>query len=495
MSLFMFVSFRSYREPPPPAERYSYKVLCVSAIHSKASDDFIKDTLFREYKRFGEFTVRISHDYGERVAYVCFRSSEDAREAKHAKPRIVLYDKVAVVEPVYENSSSKSESYSRSSRSSPPAEYERPHYAERYPAPEKRRPPPPEHSGYDQHYEPHHGYAPVPHHVSYHPRAPMTRAPRGPPMGYHGGPPHMHPGGPRHYVPRPYIPRPRMERFEKPDNKKDKFPNYLQHIPPEEDPLATRTLFAGNLEINISDDELKRIFGKYGIVEDIDIKRPPPGTGNAFAFVKYQTLDMAARAKVDLSGQYIGKFQCKIGYGKATPTTKIWVGGLGAWTSATQLEREFDRFGAIKKIEYAKGDSFANILYDSIDAATAAVKEMRGFPLGGPEHRLRLDFADNGTPTPFKKQAPTEYSEGGEYRKVPDYDFPDGENAAAAPPHRPPQHEPAPYHPPNPYHHPTYPGKNFMRFFIEFIQNINAAFEVYFGKIIAKNTLKPQMLL
>lgn len=273
----------------------------------------------------------------------------------------------------------------------------------------------------------------------------------------------MHPGGPRHYVPRPYIPRPRMERFEKPDNnKKDKFPNYLQHIPPEEDPLATRTLFAGNLEINISDDELKRIFGKYGIVEDIDIKRPPPGTGNAFAFVKYQSLDMAARAKVDLSGQYIGKFQCKIGYGKATPTTKIWVGGLGAWTSVTQLEREFDRFGAIKKIEYAKGDSHANILYDSIDAATAAVKEMRGFPLGGPEHRLRLDFADNGTPTPFKKSAPTEYSEGGEYRKVPDYDFPEGETPAPAPPHRPPPHETAPYHPPNPYHHPTYPGKNLI---------------------------------
>lgn len=101
-----------------------------------------------------------------------------------------------------------------------------------------------------------------------------------------------------HYAPRPYIPRPPRVPYEKQDNKKDKFPNYLHHVQPEEDPLATRTLFAGNLEINISDDELKRIFGKYGIVEDIDIKRPPPGTGNAFAFVRYQNLDMAHRAKV-----------------------------------------------------------------------------------------------------------------------------------------------------------------------------------------------------
>nr|NVI76389.1 spenito [Cucujiformia] len=117
-------------------------------------------------------------------------------------------------------------------------------------------------------------------------------------------------------------------------------------------------------------------------------------TGNAFAFVRFHTLDMAHRSKVELSGQYIGKFQCKIGYGKATPTTRIWVGGLGPWTSVPQLEREFDRFGAIKKIDYVKGDNQAYILYDSIDAAQAAVKEMRGFPLGGPERRLRTDFSD-----------------------------------------------------------------------------------------------------
>nr|MBE5726592.1 spenito [Cucujiformia] len=117
-------------------------------------------------------------------------------------------------------------------------------------------------------------------------------------------------------------------------------------------------------------------------------------TGNAFAFVRFSTLDMAHRAKVELSGQYIGKFQCKIGYGKATPTTRIWVGGLGSWTSVPQLEREFDRFGAIKKIDYVKGESHAFILYDSIDAAQAAVKEMRGFPLGGPERKLRTDFSD-----------------------------------------------------------------------------------------------------
>jgi len=106
-----------------------------------------------------------------------------------------------------------------------------------------------------------------------------------PPPPHHMGPPAMGgvppgpggPGGPRY------------------ENKKDKFPNYLHHLQPEDDPLATRTLFAGNLEVNITDEELRRIFLRYGTVEDIDIKRPPPGTGNAYAFVRYVNLDMASR--------------------------------------------------------------------------------------------------------------------------------------------------------------------------------------------------------
>lgn len=88
---------------PAVSDRPTYKVLCVSALHPKASDEFIKETLYREYKKFGDFSIRIANDLDERVAYVCFRTPEDAREAKHHKPRIVLYDKIALVEPVYES--------------------------------------------------------------------------------------------------------------------------------------------------------------------------------------------------------------------------------------------------------------------------------------------------------------------------------------------------------------------------------------------------------
>lgn len=255
----------SPRYASPPREKYApiahtYKVLCVSALHPKATDEYIRETLYREFKKFGDFSVRLSLDENrERIAYVCFRTSEDARAAKAAKPRVIIYEKIAIVEPVYE-------SVRRQRSASPPPEYDR-YYTRGSPErPPRGRPPHPEHyERYPMHHHPE-PYRPVMHsHSEYAP-------PRGPAM-HHG----MHPAP--HYAPRPYIPRPRIP-YEKPENKKDKFPNYLHHVQPEDDPLATRTLFAGNLEINISDDELKRIFGKYGIVEDIDIKRPPPGTGN-----------------------------------------------------------------------------------------------------------------------------------------------------------------------------------------------------------------------
>ena len=384
-------------------ERGGYKVLCVSALHPKASDDVVRDTLYREYKKYGDISVRVMHEPDERVAYVYFRSFEDAKDAKHSKSRIILFDKATMVEAVYE-SATREEYESRSGggrpRSvSPPPRYDggggygRPRSPDRYrddyhrddhwDAPPRGHPPPSRRGGGGGYRGGRGGgrddYRGGPPRDDF--RGPPPRGPpRGPPPGYHDNRYNDYGGA--------SYPPPRRE------NKKDKFPNYMDHISPEDDPLATRTLFAGNLELNITDEEMKRIFGKYGRLVDIDIKRPPPGTGNAFAFMRFENLDMAAAAKKELSGQYIGKFQCKIGYGKVVQTTKVWIGGLGHWCTQQMLEREFDRFGVMRGVDYEKGDTEATIQYESIDAAQAAVTEMRGFPLGGPDKRIRIDYYD-----------------------------------------------------------------------------------------------------
>ena len=47
----------------------------------------------------------------------------------------------------------------------------------------------------------------------------------------------------------------------------------MTHIDPEDDPDATRTLFVGNIDATVSEDEIRHMFKKYGIVEDIDMKQ------------------------------------------------------------------------------------------------------------------------------------------------------------------------------------------------------------------------------
>lgn len=383
-----------------PQERGGYKVICVSALHPKASDDVVRDTLYREYKKYGDISVRVMHEPDERVAYVYFKSFEDARDAKEARSRIILFDRVTMVEAVYE-SATREEYESRSGGGRPRSLSPPRHGYGRSQSPERYRDdyrdtldpwdrdgrPMRGRGGYrrggDDGYRGYRGRGGgnmmSDNYRDY--RGPPSRGPpRGPPPGYHDDHYNNYGGA--------MAPPPRRE------NKKDRFPNYMEHIQPEDDPLATRTLFAGNLELNITEEEMRRIFGKYGRLVDIDVKRPPAGTGNAFAFMRFENLDMAAAAKRELSGQYIGKFQCKIGYGKVVQTTKIWIGGLGHWCSKQLLEREFDRFGVMGEIAYEKGDTEATIQYESIDAACAAVNEMRGFPLGGTEKRIRIDYYD-----------------------------------------------------------------------------------------------------
>jgi RNA-binding protein 15 len=410
------MSGRGPRGGPPMERSRPYKVLCVSSLHPKASDDVVRDTLYREYKKYGDISVRVVLDPDGRVAYVYFRNFEDAQDARHSKSRIILFDKPAIVEPVYESRSESSYSSASRRRSVTPPSHSYPRYRSRSP---------PQYSSssyrgssnyrgggdnYHQSSSHHRGdYRRGDHHD--HPRSHSSRdydghgdgRGRGRGRGYRGSRPSRgrddrggrgSRGGHDGHDGRGGGSRDDGGDTYDRDGKRDKFPNYLDHIPPEDDPLATRTLFTGNLELNITEDEMRRIFGRYGNLLDIDIKRPPPGTGNAFSFIRYENLDMAHRAKAELSGQYIGKFQCKIGYGKVNATTKVWVGGLGSWCSSQLLWKEFDRFGAIKDIEYQTDDNQAHIYYENIDAAQAAVQEMRGHPLGGPDKRLRIDFAD-----------------------------------------------------------------------------------------------------
>lgn len=75
----------------------------MSKLCPKASDDFIRDSLYREFKRYGDISIKVVNEPDERVAYVYFRSAEDAREVKHSKNKIYIYDRPVKVEAAYES--------------------------------------------------------------------------------------------------------------------------------------------------------------------------------------------------------------------------------------------------------------------------------------------------------------------------------------------------------------------------------------------------------
>lgn len=327
-----------------------YKTLLISNLGSQVSDEDVEDALIHEFKKFGDVSVKLSHtpELG-RIAYVNFRHPEDAKEARHAKSsRLVLGDRQLKIEPMYV----------------------------------RRRSVTPPDVGY------------LPLHPSY-PYRQRSLSPPGP------GVSNIRDLRARQYALETLGLTRERERLLDYYGMLDErgrpygFPPMpvVEDLKPEDDQRATSNLFIGNLDGNVTEAELRRGFDKYGIIEDVVIKRPARGQGGAYAFVKFQNLDMAHRAKVAMQGRLIGGNPIKIGYGKANPTTRLWVGGLGPGNSLAALAREFDRFGSIRNIDYVKGDSFAYIQYESLDAAQAACTQMRGFPLGGPERRLRVDFA------------------------------------------------------------------------------------------------------
>uniref|UniRef100_A0A1A8L3R6 RNA-binding protein 15 n=1 Tax=Nothobranchius pienaari TaxID=704102 RepID=A0A1A8L3R6_9TELE len=340
----------------PPSAESEYKTLKISDLGTQLSDEDIEDGLFHEFKKFGDVSVKISRSNDERIAFVNFRKSEDARAAKHARGRLVLYDRPLKIEAVYINR--------RRSRSP----VERDLYSAAQSHRHLQRPISPTGLGYRDY------------------RLQQLALGRLPPP------------------PPPPLPR-ELER----DREFSLFeararPAFIAEraafreedfISPEDDQRANRTLFLGNLDITVTEADLRRAFDRFGVITEVDIKRSIRGQTSTYGFLKFENLDAANYfAKLSMSGKIVGRNPIKIGYGKAMPTTRLWVGGLGPWVPLAALAREFDRFGTIRTIDYRKGDTWAYIQYESLDAAQAAWAHMRGFPLGGPERRLRVDFAD-----------------------------------------------------------------------------------------------------
>uniref|UniRef100_A0A8D8Q9J7 Protein split ends n=1 Tax=Cacopsylla melanoneura TaxID=428564 RepID=A0A8D8Q9J7_9HEMI len=154
-------------------------------------------------------------------------------------------------------------------------------------------------------------------------------------------------------------------------------------------PKATRTLFIGNLEKDITASELQKHFDQFGQIIFVDIKKQ--SSSSAFAFVQYTDISSVVRAMRAMDGEYVGNNRVNLGYGKSLATTCVWVDGIADNVSDKYLSVQFSQYGAVSHVEIDRSRGQALVFYQQVMMAQAAVNGMRGVMMRG--RKLQVDFA------------------------------------------------------------------------------------------------------
>ncbi|XP_061760764.1 msx2-interacting protein isoform X1 [Nerophis ophidion] len=162
-------------------------------------------------------------------------------------------------------------------------------------------------------------------------------------------------------------------------------------------PKATRTLFIGNLEKTTTYHDLLNIFQRFGEIVDIDIKKV--NGAPQYAFLQYCDIASVCKAIKKMDGEYLGNNRLKLGFGKSMPTTCVWLDGLASNTTEQFLTRHFCRYGHVVKVVFDRMKGMALILYNNIEYAQAAVKDTKGWKIGGT--KIKVDFANQESQMAF----------------------------------------------------------------------------------------------
>ncbi|XP_034392532.1 msx2-interacting protein isoform X1 [Cyclopterus lumpus] len=162
-------------------------------------------------------------------------------------------------------------------------------------------------------------------------------------------------------------------------------------------PKATRTLFIGNLEKSTAYHDLLNIFQRFGEIVDIDIKKV--NGAPQYAFLQYCDIASVCKAIKKMDGEYLGNNRLKLGFGKSMPTTCVWLDGLASNTTEQFLTRHFCRYGHVVKVVFDRMKGMALILYNNIEYAQAAVKDTKGWKIGG--SKIKVDFANQESQMAF----------------------------------------------------------------------------------------------
>ena len=110
-------------------------------------------------------------------------------------------------------------------------------------------------------------------------------------------------------------------------------------------------LFVANLPQNITEEQLRSLFGEFGQISDIYI-----GKGNQFAFVKMDTRLNAETAKQQIDGKQIDGRTLRVRL--AAHASAIRVTGLPPLVSNELLHLAFSSFGTVERAVVSADDRY-----------------------------------------------------------------------------------------------------------------------------------------
>ncbi|CAF1547502.1 unnamed protein product, partial [Adineta ricciae] len=89
---------------------------------------------------------------------------------------------------------------------------------------------------------------------------------------------------------------------------------------------ATRTLYIGNLQSEISYNELRETYSAYGDIIELEIKRQTQTPHQLpFAFVQYADIKSVVKAMRSFDSKMNRDHSIKLGFGKSQPTNVLWL--------------------------------------------------------------------------------------------------------------------------------------------------------------------------
>ncbi|KAI8913477.1 armadillo-type protein, partial [Gorgonomyces haynaldii] len=195
--------------------------------------------------------------------------------------------------------------------------------------------------------------------------------------------------------------------------------------------VPSRSLWIGNIDSNLGQEELFNIFSPFGSIESI---RMLPD--KECAFINYAHVEDAIRAREDMQGGRVGNCIIRIGYGKSDtahdtqgmqPTKSLWIGNISPNMKPSDLEAVFTPFGQVEsaRVLTHKNCGFVNFVH--LEDAITARAELNGQEVSG--NIIKIGFAK----VPTKQESSTSVTSSST-----DYQSPEGSPWRNTSPNRPP---------------------------------------------------------